>query len=135
MQKTHFVTSFLTDLIFEKVNILLKKNINTTTVKINVCVKNTFRLIKKFQYSNHKIFLRKLISKGTYVTLKLKHLTIVGEINVEYRRLIIDIKIDKEGRKILILLCNANIGLLFEFNILYFGILTNIYFNLNNCTQ
>ena len=53
-----------------------------TTGKINVSVENIFPLIKKFLYSDHEIFLRELISNGTYATLKLKHLTSIGEAKV-----------------------------------------------------
>jgi molecular chaperone HtpG len=70
------------------------------TGKINVSVENIFPLIKKFLYSDHEIFLRELISNGTDATLKLKHLTSIGETNVEYGNPIIEIKIDKEGKKI-----------------------------------
>jgi molecular chaperone HtpG len=71
-----------------------------TTGKINVSVENIFPLIKKFLYSDHEIFLRELISNGTDATLKLKHLTSIGETTVEYGSPIIEIKIDKEGKKI-----------------------------------
>jgi molecular chaperone HtpG len=71
-----------------------------TTGKINVSVENIFPLIKKFLYSDHEIFLRELISNGTDATLKLKHLTSIGETNVEYGNPIIEIKVDKEGKKI-----------------------------------
>jgi molecular chaperone HtpG len=71
-----------------------------TTGKINVSVENIFPLIKKFLYSDHEIFLRELISNGTDATLKLKHLTSIGETNVEYGSPIIEVKIDKEGEKI-----------------------------------
>jgi molecular chaperone HtpG len=71
-----------------------------TTGKINVSVENIFPLIKKFLYSDHEIFLRELISNGTDATLKLKHLTSIGETNVEYGTPIIEVKIDKEGKKI-----------------------------------
>ncbi len=70
------------------------------TGKINVSVDNIFPLIKKFLYSDHEIFLRELISNATDATLKLKHLTAIGEAKVEYGNPIIDIKIDKEGKKI-----------------------------------
>ena len=49
---------------------------------INVSVENIFPLIKKFLYSDHEIFLRELISNGTDATLKLKHLTSIGESKV-----------------------------------------------------
>jgi molecular chaperone HtpG len=71
-----------------------------TTGKINVSVENIFPLIKKFLYSDHEIFLRELISNGTDATLKLKHLTSIGEANVEYGSPIIEVKIDKEGKKL-----------------------------------
>jgi molecular chaperone HtpG len=57
-------------------------------------------LIKKFLYSDHEIFLRELISNGTDATLKLKHLTNIGEAKVEYGNPIIEVKIDKEGKKL-----------------------------------
>ena len=71
-----------------------------TTGKINVSVENIFPLIKKFLYSDHEIFLRELISNGTDATLKLKHLTSIGEAKVEYGNPILEVKIDKEGKKI-----------------------------------
>jgi len=71
-----------------------------TTGKINVSVENIFPLIKKFLYSDHEIFLRELISNGTDATLKLKHLTSIGEAKVEYGNPIIEVKIDKEAKKI-----------------------------------
>jgi molecular chaperone HtpG len=71
-----------------------------TTGKINVSVENIFPLIKKFLYSDHDIFLRELISNGTDATLKLKHLTSVGEAKVEYGNPILEVKIDKEGKKL-----------------------------------
>jgi molecular chaperone HtpG len=71
-----------------------------TTGKINVSVENIFPLIKKFLYSDHEIFLRELVSNGTDATLKLKHLTSIGEAKVEYGSPIIEIKIDKEGKKL-----------------------------------
>jgi len=71
-----------------------------TTGKINVSVENIFPLIKKFLYSDHEIFLRELISNGTDATLKLKHLTSIGEAKVEFGNPIIEVKIDKEGKKL-----------------------------------
>ena len=67
---------------------------------INVSVENIFPLIKKFLYSDHEIFLRELISNATDATLKLKHLTNIGEAKVEYGNPQIEIKIDKEGKKL-----------------------------------
>ncbi|MES2811316.1 MAG: molecular chaperone HtpG [Bacteroidota bacterium] len=71
-----------------------------TTGKINVSVENIFPLIKKFLYSDHEIFLRELISNATDATLKLKHLTSIGEAKVEYGNPKIEVKIDKEGKKL-----------------------------------
>ena len=70
------------------------------TGNINVSVENIFPLIKKFLYSDHEIFLRELISNATDATLKLKHLTQIGEAKVEYGNPIIEVKIDKEGKKL-----------------------------------
>jgi molecular chaperone HtpG len=70
------------------------------TGKINVSVENIFPLIKKFLYSDHEIFLRELISNATDATLKLKHLSSIGETKVEYGNPIIEVKIDKEGKKL-----------------------------------
>ncbi|MGB3144500.1 MAG: molecular chaperone HtpG [Maribacter sp.] len=70
------------------------------TGKINVSVDNIFPLIKKFLYSDHEIFLRELISNATDATLKLKHLTTIGEATVEYGNPIIEVKVDKEGKKL-----------------------------------
>ncbi len=71
-----------------------------TSGKINVTVENIFPLIKKFLYSDHEIFLRELISNATDATLKLKHLTTIGETAVEYGSPVIEVKIDKEGKKL-----------------------------------
>lgn len=71
-----------------------------TTGKINVSVENIFPLIKKFLYNDHEIFLRELVSNATDATLKLKHLTSIGDAKVEYGNPIIEIKADKEGRKL-----------------------------------
>ena len=71
-----------------------------TTGKINVSVENIFPLIKKFLYSDHEIFLREMVSNATDATLKLKHLTSLGEAKVEYGNPLIEIKIDKENKKL-----------------------------------
>ncbi|WP_430409642.1 molecular chaperone HtpG [Kordia sp.] len=70
------------------------------TGNINVSVENIFPLIKKFLYSDHEIFLRELISNATDATLKLKHLTNIGEVSVAYGNPVIEIKVDKEGKKL-----------------------------------
>ncbi len=67
---------------------------------INVSVENIFPLIKKFLYSDHEIFLRELISNATDATMKLKHLTNIGESKSEYGNPQIEVKIDKEGKKL-----------------------------------
>ena len=67
---------------------------------INVSVENIFPLIKKFLYSDHEIFLRELISNATDATVKLKYLTNIGEAKVDYGNPMIEIKIDKENKKL-----------------------------------
>jgi molecular chaperone HtpG len=67
---------------------------------INVSVENIFPLIKKFLYSDHEIFLRELISNATDATVKLKYLTNIGEAKVEYGNPKIEVKIDKENKKL-----------------------------------
>ncbi|MDC3340935.1 molecular chaperone HtpG [Flavobacteriaceae bacterium] len=65
---------------------------------INVSVDNIFPLIKKFLYSDHEIFLRELISNATDATLKLKHLTSIGEAQTEYGNPTIEVKINKKKK-------------------------------------
>ena len=67
---------------------------------INVSVENIFPLIKKFLYSDHEIFLRELISNATDATLKLKHLTNIGDAKTEYGNPQIEVKIDKDTKKL-----------------------------------
>ncbi len=67
---------------------------------INVSVENIFPLIKKFLYSDHEIFLRELISNATDATLKLKHISTVGDTKVDYGNPQIEVKIDKKGKKL-----------------------------------
>jgi molecular chaperone HtpG len=71
-----------------------------TKGNINVSVDNIFPLIKKFLYSDHEIFLRELISNATDATMKLKHLTNIGEAKVEFGNPQIEVKIDKKGKKL-----------------------------------
>ena len=66
--------------------------------KINVSVENIFPLIKKFLYSDHEIFLRELISNATDATLKLKHLSNLGEAKGDIGNLQIEIKIDAKNK-------------------------------------
>jgi len=68
--------------------------------KINVSVENIFPLIKKFLYSDQEIFLRELISNATDATLKLKHLSNIGESKVNVENPLIEVKVDKKGKKI-----------------------------------
>lgn len=71
-----------------------------STGTINVSVENIFPLIKKFLYSDHEIFLRELISNATDATLKLKHLTNIGEAKVEYGNPQIEVIVDKANNQI-----------------------------------
>lgn len=73
---------------------------NMSTGKINVAVENIFPLIKKFLYSDHEIFLRELISNATDATLKLKHLTQIGEAKVAYGNPQVEVKVDKKTKKL-----------------------------------
>ena len=70
-----------------------------TKGNINVSVENIFPLIKKFLYSDHEIFLRELISSATDATLKLKHLSNVGDAQIEFGNPKIEVKIDDKGKK------------------------------------
>ncbi|MFI2743128.1 molecular chaperone HtpG [Zhouia sp. PK063] len=72
------------------------------TGNINVSVENIFPLIKKFLYSDHEIFLRELISNATDATLKLKHLTSIGEATVDYGNPVIEVRIDKDNKTLTI---------------------------------
>ena len=72
------------------------------TGQINVQTENIFPIIKKFLYSDHEIFLRELISNATDATLKLKHLTSIGESKSEYGNPIIEVKVDKEAKTLTI---------------------------------
>lgn len=74
-----------------------------TKGNINVSVENIFPLIKKFLYSDHEIFLRELISNATDATLKLKHLTSIGEAKTDYGNPVIEVKIDKEAKTLRII--------------------------------
>lgn len=83
-----------------------------STGKINVSVENIFPLIKKFLYSDHEIFLRELVSNATDATLKLKHLTNIGEAKVEYGQPIIQVKVDKADKTLRII--DQGIGMTLE---------------------
>lgn len=70
------------------------------TGSINVSADNIFPLIKKFLYSDHEVFLRELISNATDATLKLHHLVRIGEIKTDIGEPKIEVKVDKENKKI-----------------------------------
>ena len=80
--------------------------------KINVSVENIFPLIKKFLYSDHEIFLRELISNATDATLKLKHLSNLGEAKGDIGNPQIEIKIDAENKTLHII--DQGIGMTVE---------------------
>ena len=65
---------------------------------IKVTANNIFPIIKKFLYSDHEIFLRELISNATDATLKLKHLSSLGEFKENVDELKIEVKIDQEKK-------------------------------------
>jgi molecular chaperone HtpG len=71
--------------------------------KINVAVENIFPLIKKFLYSDHEIFLRELISNATDAISKLNHLSSIGEVKGDIGDPRIEIKLNKEKKKMHIL--------------------------------
>ena len=79
---------------------IFAKNKMMSKGKINVSVENIFPLIKKFLYSDQEIFLRELISNATDATLKLKHMSNIGEFKQDFGNPIIEIKIDKKKSKI-----------------------------------
>jgi molecular chaperone HtpG len=79
------------------------KTNNMSKGTINVSVENIFPLIKKFLYSDHEIFLRELISNATDATMKLKHLSNLGEAKVDYGQPQIEVKIDKKKKRLHIL--------------------------------
>ena len=81
-------------------NILLNKILKMKKGNINVSVENIFPLIKKFLYSDHEIFLRELISNATDATLKLKHIANIGNEKIKVGEPIIEVKIDKKGKKL-----------------------------------
>ena len=68
--------------------------------KINVSVENIFPLIKKFLYSDQEIFLRELISNATDASIKLQHLNSIGKIKGDSDNLLIEVKVDKENKKL-----------------------------------
>ena len=81
-------------------NKLSKKTYKMKKGNINVSVENIFPLIKKFLYSDHEIFLRELISNATDATLKLNHIANIGKEKINVGNPIIEVKIDKKGKKL-----------------------------------
>jgi molecular chaperone HtpG len=73
------------------------------TGNINVTAENIFPIIKKFLYSDHEIFLRELISNATDATLKLKHLSTLGEAKGDIGIPMIEIKVNKDKKEIRII--------------------------------
>ncbi|GAB1307454.1 molecular chaperone HtpG [Urechidicola sp. KH5] len=73
------------------------------TGNINVTAENIFPIIKKFLYSDHEIFLRELISNATDATLKLKHLSTLGEAKGELGDLKLEVVVDKDKKIIKII--------------------------------
>lgn len=81
-------------------NLLYSMESTTSKGNINVSVENIFPLIKKFLYSDHEIFLRELISNATDATTKLQYLSSIGKVKDELGDLLIEVKVDKENKKI-----------------------------------
>jgi len=73
------------------------------TGNINVTAENIFPIIKKFLYSDHEIFLRELISNATDASLKLKHLSTLGEVKGDIGNPTIEIIVDKKKKQIKII--------------------------------
>lgn len=69
---------------------------------ISIHSENIFPIIKKFLYSDNEIFLRELVSNAVDATQKLKHLTSIGEAQVELGDLKVKVAIDKEAKTITI---------------------------------
>ncbi|HEX5003368.1 MAG TPA: molecular chaperone HtpG, partial [Bacteroidia bacterium] len=80
-----------------------------STGKINVQTENIFPIIKKFLYSDHEIFLRELVSNAVDAIQKARTLASAGELKGELGELFVDIKIDKENKKLII--SDAGIGM------------------------
>ncbi|OIQ39966.1 MAG: molecular chaperone HtpG [Bacteroidetes bacterium MedPE-SWsnd-G1] len=73
------------------------------TGNINVTAENIFPIIKKFLYSDHEIFLRELISNATDATLKLKHLSTLGEVKGDIGEPRLEVIVDKDNKQIRII--------------------------------
>ena len=69
---------------------------------INVQTKNIFPIIKQFLYSDHEIFLRELVSNAVDATQKMKTLKTIGEVNLDIKRLRVEVLLNKEEKTITI---------------------------------
>ncbi len=69
---------------------------------ISIHSENIFPIIKKFLYSDNEIFLRELVSNAVDATQKLKHLTAIGQSDVELGELKIKVSLDEEAKTITI---------------------------------
>ena len=67
---------------------------------ISIHTENIFPIIKKFLNSEHKIFLRKLVSNAVDASQKLKRLSSLGEYGGELGDLTIQVSFDKEKKTI-----------------------------------
>ena len=73
-----------------------------STGKINVQTENIFPIIKKFLYSDHEIFLRELVSNAVDAIQKARTLASAGELKGELGELYVEVRIDKENKKLII---------------------------------
>ena len=69
---------------------------------ISIHSENIFPIIKKFLYSDNEIFLRELVSNAVDATQKLKHLTSIGEADVELGDLKVSVEMDDKAKTITI---------------------------------
>ena len=69
---------------------------------INVQTKNIFPIIKQFLYSDHEIFLRELVSNAVDATQKMKTLKTIGEVNLDIKKLRVEVLLNKEEKTITI---------------------------------
>ncbi|MDR2402208.1 MAG: molecular chaperone HtpG [Cytophagales bacterium] len=69
---------------------------------ISVSSENIFPVIKKFLYSDCDVFLRELVSNAVDASQKLKQLSTMGKYEGNVENLRIDVKLDKEHKKITI---------------------------------
>ncbi len=72
------------------------------TGSLSIHTENIFPIIKKFLYSNQEVFLRELVSNAQDASQKLQTLASIGEFQGDLGDLTIEIKIDKENKKLII---------------------------------